>query len=360
MRAKTNTRWINFGIQVLAIVAALLFTTFVLLLAGAPPFQAYQQMIYGMVGSPGTFPNLDNISNVIQSWLPLLITTAGLLVTFSAGLWNIGIEGQIIVGAIFATGLLRTLQNSSLPVGIILALAILAGVIGGVLWASLAGALKTFGGVNEIFGGLGLNFVAGAAVLWLIYGPWRRPGVASLSGTEAFPARLYLPNLPGLHISLVSLLLGAFSIIFVYILLRGTYIGLRLKAIGKNIRAAYTLGVPTWQYMMLSFAICGAFAGLTGALQVTAVYHRLLPSISSGYGFLGLLVAMLINYQAIWVAPVALFYAALNTGSIQLPISLRLDSSLAGVLQGVMVLFVLLTEGIRQRFTPKAYKDTSL
>lgn len=354
MQTKTNTRWINFSFQILAIIAALLFTTLVLVLAGAPPLQAYQQMIYGMVGAPSYFPSLDSIANVIQSWLPLLITTAGLLVTFAAGLWNIGIEGQIIAGAIFTTWLLRTFQNSTLPAGIILALGILAGIIGGVLWASLAGVLKTFGGVNEIFAGLGLNFVASAAILWLIYGPWRRPGVASLSGTVIFPARLNLPTLGNLSISLWSLSLGIISIVTVYILLRGTYIGLRLKAIGKNMRAAYTLGVPTWQYMMLSFMICGIFAGLAGSLQVTAVYHRLLPSISSGYGFLGLLVAMLINYRAIWVAPVALFYAALNVGGIQLPITLKLDSSLSGVLQGFMVLFVLLTEGVRQRFTAKS------
>ncbi len=352
MQAKT--RWINIGFQILAILAALLFTTFVLILAGAPPLQAYQQMIYGMVGAPKDFPSLDNIANVVQSWLPLLITTAGLLVTFAAGLWNIGIEGQIILGAIATTWILRIFQDSTLPVGLILFLATLAGMIGGMLWASLAGALKTFGSVNEIFGGLGLNFVAGAAVLWLIYGPWRRPGVASLSGTVQFPARLNLPTLATFHISIWSLSLGIISIALIYILLRGTYIGLRLKAIGKNIRAAYTMGVPTWQYMMLSFAICGAFAGLTGSLQVTAVYHRLLPSISSGYGYLGLLIAMLINYRAIWVAPVALFYAALNIGSIQLPISLRLDSNLAGVLQGVMVLFVLLADGVRKRFLTKA------
>ncbi len=354
MQSKTNTRWTNIGFQIAAIIAALVFTTLVLLLAGAPPLQAYQQLIYGMVGSPKDFPSLDSIANVVQSWLPLLITTAGLLVTFAAGLWNIGIEGQIIAGAILTTWVLRSFVDSTLPAGLVLTLATLGGIAGGILWAALAGALKTFGGVNEIFGGLGLNFVANAAVLWLIYGPWRRPGVASLSGTEAFPARFNLPTLQSIHISLWSLSLGILSIVLIYILLRGTYIGLRLKAIGKNIRAAYTLGVPTWQYMMLSFIICGAFAGLTGALQVTAVYHRLLPSISSGYGFLGLLVAMLISYRAIWVAPVALFYAALNIGSIQLPITLRLDSSLSGVLQGVMVLFVLLTQGIRQRFTTKA------
>jgi simple sugar transport system permease protein len=156
-----------------------------------------------------------------------------------------------------------------------------------------------------------------------------------------------------LQISPWSLVLGALSIVIIYFLLRGTYIGLRLKAIGKNIRAAYTLGVPTWQYLLLSFIICGMFAGITGALQVTAVYHRLLPTISSGYGYLGLLVAMLINFQAIWVAPIALFYAALNIGSIQLPITLKLDSNLSGVIQGTLVLFVLLAEGFRQKFTRK-------
>jgi ABC-type uncharacterized transport system permease subunit len=344
---KNQSRWISIGVQFIGILAALGFTTLILFLTGAPPLQAFKELILGIVGS------VNNISNVLVSWMPLLIVTAGLLVTFAAGLWNIGIEGQIIMGAIFTTWVLRALQHSTVPGGIIIVLGILAGIFGGALWAFLVGLLKTFGGVNEIFGGLGFNFIANATVLWLIYGPWRRPGVASLSGTEAFPSRLSLPTLPNLLISPWSLVLGALSIIIIYVLLRGTYIGLRLKAIGKNIRAAYILGVPTWQHMLFSFIVCGLFAGLTGALQVTAVYHRLLPTISSGYGFLGLLVAMLINFQAIWVAPIALFYAALNIGSIQLPITLKLDSNLSGVIQGTLVLFVLLAEGFRQKFTGK-------
>ena len=112
--------------------------------------------------------------------------------------------------------------------------------------------------------------------------------------------------------------------------------------------------MPTWQYGMLAFLVCGALAGLAGAVQVTAVYHRLIPSISSGYGYLGLMIGMLILYRAIWVAPVALFFAALNIGSIQLPIVLKLDSTLSGVLQGALVLFVILVEGARQRYLHRA------
>ena len=106
--------------------------------------------------------------------------------------------------------------------------------------------------------------------------------------------------------------------------------------------------------MLLSFVICGLFAGLAGALQVTAVYHRLIPSISSGYGFLGLMIAMLINFQALWLAPIALFFAALNIGGIQLPILFKLDSTLSGVLQGSLVLFVMIAQGIKQRLMGKA------
>ncbi len=343
-----RSRWFNLGLQLTAIILALLFTTLILLAAKAPPLEAFKNIVIGSVGSWAKF------SDVLISWVPLLLVTSGLLVTFSAGLWNIGIEGQITLGAIFTTWMLRSLQDSSLPPALIITLAVLSGMFGGALWAALAGALKTFGGVNEIFGGLGLNFVATALNLWLIFGPWKRPGVASMSGTEPFDNALWLPALTGSRLSPYALVIAIIGIIVIYFLLQGTYFGLRLKAVGKNTHAAYLLGIPTWQYMMVSFALCGVFAGLAGAMQVTAVYHRLIPSISSGYGYLGLMVSMLVNYQAAWAAPVALFFAALNIGSIQLPVVLKLDSSLAGVLQGTLVLFVLLAEGARQKLVKKA------
>ncbi|MEI6875141.1 MAG: ABC transporter permease, partial [Spirochaetota bacterium] len=171
------------------VLFAILVTTLVLVAAKAPPLAAFWNIILGAAGS------WEVVANVFVSWVPLILVTSGLLVTFTVGLWNIGIEGQIILGGVFTTWAFRLLQNSGLDPAIIIVLAIIAGMVGGAFWAMLAGALKAFGGVNEIFGGLGLNFVATALNLWLIFGPWKRPGVASMSGTVPFDPRLWLPTL---------------------------------------------------------------------------------------------------------------------------------------------------------------------
>jgi general nucleoside transport system permease protein len=344
---KTN-RWTNIEFQIGALLLALLITTLILVAAGAPPLKAYGSILNGAFGSK------NNLVAVLITWSPLLLTTAGVLITFAAGLWNIGVEGQMTLGAIFTTWMLRLLQDTNLPPALIIILGILFGVVGGAVWAALAGALKTFGGVNEIFGGLGLNFVSTALTIYLVFGPWKRPGVGSMSGTQPFDEKLWLPTVSNTGLSPWALGLSILAVVVVYLLLRGTYFGLRLKAVGKNMRAAFLMGVPTWQYSMFAFLLCGAFAGLAGGIQVLAVYHRLLPNISNGYGFLGLLVAMLINYHAVWVIPIAFFFAALNVGSVQLQIIYKMDSSFAGVLQDLLVLFVLLGQGVRQRLLGKA------
>jgi ABC-type uncharacterized transport system permease subunit len=272
-------------------------------------------------------------------------------------LWNIGVEGQITMGAIFTTAVMRLLQDQPVSPALILVLAILAGAVGGMLWASLAGLLKIYGGINEIFAGLGLNFVADAIVLWLIFGPWKRPGVGSMSGTIPFMDSLRLPTLPGSPVSIWPVIIAAILVISIYFVLRGSYFGLRLKAIGKNIRAAYLKGVPTAKYLLGAFMLCGLCAGLAGAIQVTGVHFRLVPSIASGYGFLGIMVAMLVNFHVLWALPVAFVFSTLNTGSIQLPIVMKLDASLAGVLQGSLVLFVLLMDGVRKKIMDKVGED---
>jgi ABC-type uncharacterized transport system permease subunit len=325
------------------VVAVFAFTSLVLLLAGAPPLAAYYYIFKGSLGSWLKF------SHVIKAWIPLTLCACGLLFTFRIGLWNIGIEGQVMMGAVFTTALLRLGLESRMPSMIIL-LSIVAGLIGGALWALIAGYLKTKGGVNEIFAGLGLNFVAQGIILWLIFGPWKRPGVASMSGTEVFPPQLWLSQLASIRLSLPALAIVGIALILTALILRYTRIGLNLKAIGSNPFASYLFGLKPGRNMVLAMIFAGGFAGIAGSLQVAGIYHRLLPAISSNYGYLALLVAMLSNYSIRLAPLVAFFFACLNVGSIQLPMALQLDSSLSGVIQGALVLAALAVHAWRKRW----------
>ena len=150
---------------VIPVALAFAVALVLLQLAGAPPFEALGLLWDGSVGSAA------KISDTLAAWVPLTLASAGLVVTFAAGLWNIGVEGQIVAGAIAATWIAREVPGSA-PV--LIPLMILGGIVGGVLWALLAGVLKTRGGVNEIFGGLGLDFVASGLAIYLIIGPWKR------------------------------------------------------------------------------------------------------------------------------------------------------------------------------------------
>ena len=326
----------------LTIVVVFCFTTIVLIVAGAPPLSAYYHLIKGSLGSWIKF------SHVIKAWIPLTLCACGLLYTFRINLWNIGIEGQMMMGAVFTTAALRLGISSDWPF-LILGLAVIAGAAGGCIWGLIAGMLKTKGGVNEIFTGLGLNFVAQGIILWLIFGPWKRPGVASMSGTEMFPAKLWLPYLESVRLSPFGLSFAILAIIVTAVMLSYTRIGLGLRAVGSNRFATYLFGLKPDRHMLMGLLFAGALAGIAGCLQVTGVYHRLIPAISSNYGYLALLVAMLSNYN-IWAVPaIAFFFACLNVGSIQLPMMLQLDSSLSGVIQGALVLATLAVHAWQMR-----------
>jgi len=219
------------------------------------------------------------------------------------------------------------------------------------LWALLAGLLKTHGNVHEIFGGLGLNFVAMSLTNYLIFGPWKPPSRATMSGTEPFPQTVWLPRLGELRVVPLAVALALLGVLAVYIALRGTLWGLKPKAVGKNVRAAYLIGINTTRQMLVSFALCGVLAGLAGAIQATGVYHRLIPQISGGYGYLAILVVLLAGFRTSWVLPITFFFAAIGVGSPRLELRMQLDSSIGGVLQGSIVLFVLLAYGVRTRWT---------
>jgi simple sugar transport system permease protein len=324
------------------LVIALLITSLMLLAVDASPVETYGKLL------SGSFGTATKASDVAVVWVSLTLIAAGLLFTFTAGQWNIGVEGQVMMGAIFATGAARVLWEQ--PGLLAWPLILLWAAVGGALWAILVGVLKTYGKVHEIFGGLGLNFIATALNIYLIFGPWRQPTGGTLSGTEQFPETLWLPTLPGLRISPAAVVVALIVLIVVYLALRGTVWGLQLKAVGKSLAGAHLLGIPTERRLLGAYALCGVCAGVAGAFLVIMVHHRLIPSISSGYGFLGILIVLLTGFQALIVIPVALFFAAVSIGSTALQLDLRLDSSLGGVLQAAIVICFLFVQGIREKW----------
>jgi general nucleoside transport system permease protein len=332
-------------VPLLALAGALLFTTIVLLGSNTSPLEAYRLILFGVLPEAGERP--IRLADMIMLASPLLLCAAGLTLSFAAGQYNLGIEGQINIGAVFAMFALRGLPDAAPP--LVWLLAVVLGMLGGALWALAAAALKIFCRVNEIFAGLGLNFVATGVTLYLVFGPWKRPGTASMSGTQQLPRELWLPTVEGLRLAPLSPLLALLAVVLVALLLSRTRWGLDVRAVGLNGVAAERMGVPPARRMAEAMALCGALAGVAGTLQVIAVFHNLTPNISNGIGLLALLVTLLVNASPLLVLPVALLFAWFTIGSTQLPLRLQVDSSIAGVLQGALVLFALLARGLVRR-----------
>ncbi len=323
---------------VVPVLLALLFTMVILLAVGASPLEAYRNILMGAFESP------EKIADVVAACVPLILCGVGMCVTFTAGQWNVGVEGQIILGAIFATWVARNLLWPQAPV---LTLMILAGILGGALWGALAGLLKVYGKVHEIFGGLGLNYLAQGLAIWLIFNPWKPADGATMSGTDPFPDPAWMPHLGHLRVAPLAVVLTLAAVAIIYFLLQGTRWGLELKAMGKNFRSAFTLGVPSTSRLLIAFSTCGGLAGLAGAIRCSARYGRMIPDIAGGQGYLALLVALLAGYRAQWVPFIALFFAAVGVGSPRLELNMQLDSSLGGVLRASVVLAVMLVNGWR-------------
>jgi simple sugar transport system permease protein len=333
MQSMRLRQWITWAWPIVPIVAALLFTVLLLVLFGASPVESLQAMIRGAFGDQ------SKALSVLAFWVPLLLSSAGLLVTFTAGLWNIGIEGQIILGAIAASWIALHLDA---PAPVLIALEIVVAMLAGALWAGLSGILKTRGKVHEIFSGLALNNLAILLTNYLISGPWQPPEGGSFRGTAPFQDAALLPRFAESRFSPLSLVLTIVAVALVFLALRGTFWGLKLKALGKNPYSAFLLGVSSERETLLAMMFCGALAGLGGAVRVLSWFDSLRQSISGGIGFLALLVVMLAAYRIFWVPLIAFFFSAVLTGSITLQLRTQLHSSLGGILTGVMVLFVLL------------------
>ncbi len=345
-----NRTLLQIGFAILPILISLAITALLVLAVGSEPGAVFQSVW------EGAFRTSNSFATVVNFWIPLTLCSLGLIITFTAGLWNIGVEGQMGMGAVFATWAALFV---TLPQPAQIALEIVLAMLGGALWAALVGFLKTRLGVHEIFGGVALNSLASVVTIYLVTGPWSPPGGSSKQSTAPFVDNSLLPQLSTeFPVNLFMLILVFVAIAAVVLVLRGTRWGLELKATGKNARSALLLGVPTTRSAITALMVCGALAGIAGSYRVLFIYDSLRTLVSGGIGFLALLVVLLVAVRALWTPFIAFAFAVILAGSTRLKIALQLDQSLAGVLQGLIVLCVLLTNGLRQRVLERDHSVT--
>ena len=322
---------------------ALIFGAILLALAGADPWQTYRAMLEGAFGTPAQWRagEFYSLTETLVKATPLMLAGLGVSIAFRMLFWNIGAEGQLVMGG-FAAGAVALWGPELLPfipAWAYLPLMVAAGLLGGALWGLIPAILKAYLRVNEIITTLMLNYIA---ILWLqhlYYGPWKDPLGFGFPGTAQFPEYAWLTRLTGrVHLGLVFAVLAA---AFIWLVLDRTRWGYEIRLIGENPASARYAGISITRNIMLVMLLSGGLAGLAGMAEVAGISHRLQQGLAVGYGFTAIIVAWLAKLNPWGVILVAILLAALLVGGDQIQISMGLPASMALVLQGAILFFML-------------------
>jgi general nucleoside transport system permease protein len=329
-------------VPILSVILAVIAGAIVVLLVGDNPWTAYSALFKGAFGSPYYF------TETVIAAIPLMLSGMAVAFSFRGGLFNIGASGQLIIGAICAAFIGYKL---SLPGILLVPLAILAGCLGGAVWAGLAGVLKAWRGAHEVITTMMLNYTATLILAFLV-----EPGPTGQSGPMESKAAYGNPLTPPMNASLPELIpqsliqnnrihLGlivalAAGGIFWFLLWRTT-LGYKVRAVGLNQRAAAYAGINVKWTIALTLFISGAFAGLAGMVNLFGLPpYQLGESFTANYGFNAIAVALLGRNNVVGVVLAAILFGALQQGGAIMQANTNVSIDLVNVLQGLIIFFV--------------------
>ena len=330
-------------LPILGIFIGAFVGSLVILAKGVNPIIAYAALL------DGAFGNIDNFSASLIKTIPLGITGLAVIISYKAGIFNIGGEGQIQLGAVAAT-LIGT-QFAGLNPFLYVPLCILGAALAGGLFAAIPGIAKAYKGYNEIVICMLMNYIAILFVSLMVQGPMKMKGqYFPQSAPLDLGAKLpnILPNTQ-LHAGIILLLVGC---ILVYFVIFKTTFGFKLRAVGINLRASQYGGINAKRVMALAMIISGAVAGIAGGVEIMGVHGRLIENFSPGYGYDAIAVALLANLNPLWLLLSAFFFGALRNGAINMQIMTGVPVSFVYIIQALAVLFVISATGI-PRFLKK-------
>ena len=270
---------------------------------------------------------------------PILLCATGLAICFRANVWNIGAEGQLLMGALIgswvALSLIDAQSNWVLPA------VLFSGAIAGGIWAAIPALLKTKFNTNEILSTIMLNYIALNILLFAVHGPLKDPSGFNFPESALFSSWAALPILfDGMRVN-AGILVALFFVVVVWVLLSKTFIGFQISVLGKDASAARFAGFKEGRLIWFSLLACGMLAGLAGVGEVTGPIGQLIPHVSPGYGYAAIIVAFLGRLHPVGILLASLLMALLYMGGEMVQIEMGLPLAITGLFQGMLLFFLL-------------------
>jgi len=323
--------------QIIAIIFAFVAGALVLYLTGYSPIEAYMSM------GRGAFGDIFGIGQTLMQATPIIFTSIAFLVSYKAGLFNIGAEGQFLMGAIAAA--VTGIYLEGLPWIIHVPLVLLSGMVVGGLWGLIPALLKSRFEAHEVITTMMLSYVAQFFTSYLVNYPFKASGW--VAQTVRLPASAELERiLPPTQLS-SGIYIAVALVVVVWFLLQRTILGFELRAIGLNPTAAENAGIKINRGVIISLVISGAIAGLGGAVEIMGVHKRFIDGFSPGYGWDGLAVALVGGLDPLGSMLASILFGALRSGGMIMARTTGVPLDINILLQGLVILFVAAPTMIR-------------
>jgi len=327
-------RFIHLLKSLWAVLAALLVGSVLIWIAGSDPIQAYGALFHG------AFFEYHGFATTLVKMSPMIFAGLAFSVTLRSGIFNIGLGGQIYIGALFTT--VVALYAPEMPSWIHILLCALAGAIGGALWTLLPAILKAYYRLNELIITLLMNYVASNVVSYFVSGPMMEEG-APYPYSPEIPERLFLPFiLPGTDAHIGALIAIIFAIL-IFALFQRTSFGFSLITVGHNLDAAQYAGMSVQRLILLCFMISGALAGLAGTFDILGLKYRLFHLFAGGYGFDGVVVAFLASANPLFIIIASMFLGGLRSGANVMQRVVGVETTVVEAIQGLVIIFVAIS-----------------
>lgn len=337
--------------SVVAVLLALVVGAGLIAAWGVNPVTAYATLI------DGAFGNRNSIAETLLRSIPLTFAGLGVAIAFRGGAFNVGAEGQLFIGATAATFVGTSLAG---PAPLVLLIMVAIAFIAGAAWSGLAGLLKLGFGASELITTIMLNYIAVYLVSYLLHGPLQDPD-SYLPQTVPLARSISPPILIAKTRLHAGFLLGLMAVLLAHLALWHTTFGFRLRVVGLNPRAALNAGIGATGITLAAFLLSGGLAGLAGLMEVVGVQHRMIENLSPGYGYTAIIVALLGQTNPIGVLAAAVLFAALQVGATTMESGAGVPSTLATILQGLVVLFLIghgAVDFLRRRLPRRAAPET--